>query len=255
LEVLVTGGTGVLGSRVVKALEERGHGVRVLSRRQGEGRVQGDLAAGTGLAQAVKGVDVIIHAGSATREPWKYYSVDVLGTAHLLAEAQQAGVSHLLYVSIVGMDGVPYPYYRYKLAAEKLVAEGEVPWSILRATQFPQLIDIFLRGFSLLPGLMTVPYRWQFQVVDPKDVAQRLAEVAGQSPSGLLPDFGGPEVQTLEEMAIAWRSARRLRKRMVPLWMPGGFSREVEAGRLLCPEHRDGLLTWEDWLRRRYKGG
>jgi uncharacterized protein YbjT (DUF2867 family) len=255
MEVLVTGGTGVLGSRVVKALGERSHGIRVLSRRPGEGRVQGDLASGSGLALAVKGADVIIHAGSATREPWKYYSVDVLGTAHLLAEAKQAGVSQFIYVSIVGMEGVPYPYYRYKLAAEKLVADGDVPWSILRATQFPQLIDIFLRGFSLLPGLMTVPCSWQFQVVDPKDVAERLAEVAGQAPGGLLPDFGGPKVQTLEEMAIAWRSARRLHKRMVHLRMPGGFSRELAAGRLLCPEHRDGRLTWEDWLSCRYGMG
>ena len=81
---------------------------------------------------------------------------------------------HFVYISIVGMEGIPYPYYKSKLAAEAVVRENLVPWSILRATQFHTLMETFLRAFTKLPGLATVPYSWRFQPVDTQDVARRL---------------------------------------------------------------------------------
>jgi uncharacterized protein YbjT (DUF2867 family) len=150
------------------------------------------------------------------------------------------------------MEGVNYPYYGYKLEAEAVVRENIVPWTILRATQFHSLMETFLSAFSKLPGLATVPSRWQFQPVDPGDVAARLVAVVASDPAGRLPDFGGPEVRDLRSLAVSWLAARQSRKRLVNLWLPFNFSRQFAEGRLLCPEHKDGTTTFEQYLEKRY---
>lgn len=275
MNVLVTGGTGAVGSRVVLSLRERGHRAVVLSRRgrtiRGGGRAEvlpstadggalppqsdfrrGDLATGEGLAEAVAGMSAIVHAGSAAADVTRTKATDVEGTRRLLDAARAAGVEHLVYISIVGMEGVPYPYYRAKLAAEAIVREGMVPWTILRATQFHTLIELLLGIFARVPGLMPVPYRWQFQPVDPSEVGARLAELAIALPAGMLPDFGGPEVRDFQSLAESWRRAKGIRKPMLILPLPFKASRQFAAGHLLCPDHREGKITFEQYLERKY---
>jgi len=254
MNLLVTGGTGTLGREVVRTLRESGHKVRVLSRRPraGDDWVQGDLTKVAGLDRAVIGVDAVVHAASATIQPWRLRATDVVGTRRLLAMAHEAGVRHVVYVSIVGIDGISYPYYKYKVAAEAIVRENIVPWSILRATQFHSLIEMFLTAFSHVPALATVPYDWKFQPVDPADVAARLAQVVTGRPAGMLHDFGGPEVRDLKSLAEAWLRARKSNKRLVNLPLPFNFSRQFGEGRLLCPDHKDGSTTFEQHLAKRY---
>lgn len=252
--VLVTGGTGAVGREVVKGLRAAGHRARVLSRKPGEGEdwVRGDIATGAGLELAVKDIDAIVHAASDAAHPRRYQATDVLGTRRLLAMAREAGVGHAVYVSIVGMEGVGYPYYKAKLAAEAVVRENLVPWSIVRATQFHTLIEIFLEYLSKLPRLATVPFAWQFQPVDTTEVAARLVEVVTAEPAGMLPNFGGPEVRDFKSLAFSWLRIRKPTKRLVNLPLPFAFSRQLAAGQLLCPENRDGTITFEQYLARRY---
>jgi len=256
MHVLVTGGTGALGREVVRRLIDSGHRARIFSRRPADGSdwVQGDLVTGAGLELAVKDVDAIVHAASDAVNPRKYKATDVLGTRRLLAMAREARVRHVVYISIVGMEGVPFPYYKNKLAAEAVIRENIVPWSILRATQFHTLMEIFLDGMSKLPRLALVPFKWQFQPVDTTDVAARLVEVVTGEPAGMLPDFGGPEVRDFRSLATSWLAVRKSDKRLVDLWLPFKFSRDWAAGRLLCPDHRDGSVTFEQYLARRYPG-
>ena len=254
MHVLVTGGTGALGREVVRRLIDEGHRARVLSRKKAEGDdwVQGDIVTGAGLELAVKDVDAIIHAASDAISPRKYQATDVLGTRRLLAMAREARVRHAVYISIVGMEGVEYPYYKSKLAAEAVMRENIVPWSILRATQFHTLIDLFLDGMSRLPRIALVPFSWRFQPVDTAEVAARLVNVATGKPAGMLPDFGGPEVRDFKSLATSWLAVRRPNKRLVNLWLPFKFSRQFSAGAVLTPEHRDGTITFEQYLARRY---
>lgn len=254
MNVLVTGGTGVLGRQVVTRLRSRGHRARILTRNP-KGHidaVQGDLTTGAGLVKAVAGMDAIIHAASATTQLTKAQSIDVLGTRRLLAMAREAGVGHVVYVSIVGMEGVAYPYYKAKLAAEAIVEENIVPWSILRATQFHTLMETFLEAFSKPPLVAAVPFKWQFQPVDPGEVAARLVEVVPENAAGRLPDFGGPEVRDFKSIAQSWLKARKLSKRLVPLPLPFKFSRQFASGCLLVPDHKDGKITFEQYLEEKY---
>jgi len=255
MHVLVTGGTGALGREVVRRLIDEGHRARVLSRKHAEGDdwVQGDLVTGAGLEVAVKDIDVIIHAASDPISPRKYQATDVLGTRRLLAMAREAGIRHVVYISIVGTEGVAYPYFKSKLEAEAVMRENIVPWSILRATQFHTLIDLFLEGMSRLPRIALVPFTWQFQPVDTTEVAARLVDIATQAkPAGMLPDFGGPEPRDFKSLATSWLAARRPDKRLVNLPMPFKVSRQFSAGAVLAPEHRDGTITFEQYLARRY---
>ena len=254
MNVLVTGGTGTLGRHVVRLLRDSGHRARILSRnpRGHVDAIQGDLITGAGLAKAVAGMDAIIHAATAGGQPMRLRATDVVGTRRLLAIAREAGVKHFVYPSIVGMEGVAYPYYKFKLQAEAIVEENIVPWSILRATQFHSLMETFLRPFSVLPLIAAVPFKWQFQPVDPSEVAARLVEVVRKDPAGRLPDFGGPEARDFKSIAQSWLAARKVNKRLVNLPLPFKFSRQFADGRLLCPEHRDGKITFEQYLKEKY---
>src|SRR5947209_13445865 len=113
-------------------------------------------------------------------------------------------------------------------------------------------MEFFLSMFSRTPLFATIPYGWQFQPVDTRDVAARLVQIATGEPAGMLPDFGGPEIRRFRSLAVSWLEARRIKKRIVNLPVPFRFSRQFAAGRLLCPEHKDGTITFEQYLTRRY---
>ncbi|MEP6752462.1 MAG: NAD(P)H-binding protein [Candidatus Dormiibacterota bacterium] len=254
MKILVTGGTGALGRDVVKKLQAAGHTARVLSRKPSTEPdwAQGDIATGAGLGEALIGIDAVVHAATAAAQPWKLRATDVVGTRRVLAMSRAAGVRHVVYVSIVGMEGVAYPYYKRKVEAEAVVRENIVPWTILRATQFHSLMETFLSAFSTVPGVAMVPKGWQFQPVDTADVAERMVEVVTGEPAGLLPDFGGPEMRNLGSLAVPWLAARHPHKRLVNLNLPFKFSRQFTEGHLLAPHHRDGTTTFEQYLETRY---
>jgi len=253
--VLVTGGTGELGRAVVGCLRAAGEGVRVLSRRErpdvppGVGVVRGDLASGAGVAEAVAGTVIVVHCASNGRR-----SGDVEGTRRLVAAAAEAGVSHLVYISIVGVDRNPFPYYRLKLAAEGSVVAGSVPWTILRATQFHGLILRALRAQGRLPALL-VPRGFRFQPVDAGEVATRLVSLALGGPMGRAPDMGGPAVRTAEDVARAYLAAGGRPRPVLRLPVPGSVGRAFRDGAQLAPGHADGTITWEEYLHAHLDAG
>ena len=254
MNVLVTGGTGTLGRHVVTLLRRSGHRARIFSRhpRGHVDVVQGDLRTGAGVDKALQGMDAVIHAATGARESLTPNSTDVKGTRLLLERARAAKVTHFVYPSIVGIDAVAYPYYRTKLRAEALVKDGQVPWSILRATQFHDLMEVFLRIASRVPGVTLVPFDWKFQPVDAQEVAQRIVTAVLGEPTGMLDDFGGPETRDMKSLAASWLKARHAHRRLVNLTLPMKFSRQWAEGKLLTPDHRDGKITFEQYLEERY---
>ncbi|MEV0706390.1 SDR family oxidoreductase [Nocardia aurea] len=240
--VLVTGGTGALGRHIVESLRARGHEVRVLSRRAGAGTHVGDLSTGAGLAEAVAGAEVIVHAATDSRS---LRCPDPGQTEQLLRVAGQ--VRHLLYVSIVGIDDIPFPYYRSKLACEKLIVDSGVPHTILRATQFHELLAAALSVAGKLP-IAPLPLDFRFQPVATPEVAARVAELADGEPMGRAADFGGPEVLTLEESVRVWRAAHGVPRGTVRLPLPGRVASAFRRGVNTCPDHRDGTVTFARYV-------
>jgi uncharacterized protein YbjT (DUF2867 family) len=257
--ILVTGGAGTLGRQLVAALVQGGFTVRIMSRRSQPAVLTAhtewataDLETGQGIAEAVQGVEVIVHLAS---QPARHTeAVDVRGTQRLLAEAHTARVRHFIYVSIVGIDRIPYGYYQHKLAAEGLVKAAGLPWSILRATQFHDFFDTILQAAARLPLILPLPTNWQAQLVDSGEVAEQLAAIVRSGPGGQLPDMGGPEVKTMGEYARAWLNIRGLKRLVIPLPLGGALAKGFREAANTCPqpEHRLGKITWAAWVNRKY---
>jgi len=242
---------GVLGKRVIFRLQDKGYTVRVMSHRPGAQEwvewAQADLLSGAGLSEAVQGIDVVVHAASSPQRDT--YQVDVMGTRKLLEQARLSGVQRFLYVSIVGIDRIPYPYYHHKLAAEQQIKESGLNWSIVRATQFHTLLDGFLNSLTRFP-IALVPTDFKFQPVDPGEVADYL--VAHLEGEGYLPEFGGPEILNLGMMAKTWLQVRELRRVVWRFPLPGGIAQGFRRGYNTNPQAINGQITWAEWLRRTY---
>jgi uncharacterized protein YbjT (DUF2867 family) len=252
--VLVTGGTGQLGREVVPRLVSGGHDVRILSRQDrpprpdGVEAVRGDVLTGDGLDRAVSRVDVVVHCATSPFRRTRRTEVD--GTRHLTAAAASSRRPHLLYVSIVGVDRHPLPYYKAKRAAERVIEAAALPHTILRATQFHSLLDGLLTRLARLP-VLPAPRGLRFQPVDAGEVAARVVALVGKGPSGRVADMGGPEVRSFDDLARAWLRVRGRSRRIVVLPIAGRAARAFKQGVNLCPDHADGIITWEDWLTQR----
>jgi uncharacterized protein YbjT (DUF2867 family) len=245
--IAVTGGTGTLGREVVRELERRGHAVRALSRGAAEHPV--DLRTGSGLAAALEGADAVIDASNAGPRRRAAEAVLVEGGRRLLAAERAAGVAHHVAVSIVGIERVSAGYYQVKLAQEAVVRDAGVPWTIVRATQFHQKVDLSfaaLARFGWLPGAA-----FQLQPVDPREVAVVLADTAEAEPSGETTQFAGPERRTVRELAQTWRLETGRRALLVPVPLPGRTGRALRAGGLTEPGAWTGRITFAGWLRER----
>jgi uncharacterized protein YbjT (DUF2867 family) len=240
--VLVTGGSGTLGRLVVPILQDSGHEVRTLSRVPGRGTHTGDLTTGKGVLAAAAGADLVVHAASDTRH---FGRADPVQTRHLLDAC--TGASHLLYVSLVGIEDIPTGYYKRKLACEKVLELHRVPYTIVRATQFHELVATLLKVVQRLP-VAPLPLDFLFQPVAAREVARRIANLVAGEPVGRADDFGGPEVLKLADLAHRWRDRMGGPRRMVRLPVPGQLGTGFRLGRNTTPGHRDGVQTWEEFL-------
>jgi uncharacterized protein YbjT (DUF2867 family) len=248
MRVLVTGASGNLGSAVLPRLVKDGYDVLGMSRRSRPGWVVADLATGDGLVDAVRGVDAIVHLASS---PTKTRETDVEGTRRLVAAAKAAGVRHILFVSIIGVDRVPLRYYQRKVEAEAVIRAGGVPFTILRAAQFPDLVDTMLTGLSKL-GPVLVDRNMMCQPVAVEDVADRIAGLLAEPPAGGVVELGGPRADRMEALAREWLRARGSKRPIWSIRIPGRFGREVRAGALTTTATPAGTRTWRDYLAAKY---
>lgn len=247
--ILVTGGTGDLGREVVRRLVAGDRPVRIMSRRPRPAEepnewARCDLKTGDRLAEAVDGVSAIIHCASTLCRG------DEQVTRNLVEAARRAGGPHLVYISIVGIDVIRFFYYDEKLASEKVVEESSLPWTVLRATQFHELVARASSAQRRLP-VTFMPSGFRFQPVSTGDVADRLVELVCGAPSGRVPDMGGPEVRSARDLAEAYQRSVGRRKPIVPLWLPGKAARAFRAGGNLTPENATGVGTFEEFLSSR----
>ncbi|MCP2245111.1 SDR family oxidoreductase [Lentzea aerocolonigenes] len=224
MSFVVTGGTGSLGRHVVAALP----GARPVSRSTGT-----DLLRGKGLG-ALR-ADVVVHCATSFRHE--------VAMARAVLAARPA---HLVYISIVGCNEVPLPYYKQKHATERLIISSGVPHTVLRATQFHSLLRRMFDSASKLP-LMPVP-GFRFQPIDEAEVGLELAALAQAAPAGIAPEMGGPEVREAVDFARSYLAATGKTRKLLPVKVPGATYRAYRAGGNLTPDRAVGKRTFEDYL-------
>ncbi|MEU8119831.1 NAD(P)H-binding protein [Spirillospora sp. NPDC049024] len=247
--ILVTGGTGTIGRRVVPLLRDAGRDVRVLSRRAHESAdgveyVTGDLLKDEGIDAALDGIEIVMHLAGATKG-------DDVAARHLVRAASRAGVRHLVLISVIGADSVPLAWLKTQLETERAVAESGVPYTILRAAQFHDLVLKVVQGMAKSP-VVPLPGGLRFQPVDARDVAERLVELALDEPAGRVPDLAGPTVYPIGVLVRGYLRASGKRRATIPVRIPGKAGRAYRAGDNLSVEGADrGERTWEDFLDER----
>ena len=246
MRIAVAGGTGVVGRHVVEAVGAAGHDAVVLSRSHGV-----DLVTARGLDTALEGADTVIDVASIeTLKAGAAIEFFTAATGNLVAAAADAGVAHVVLLSIVGIDRIPYDYYAGKVAQEKVVEASRVPWTILRATQFhefaAQMFDRAKVGpLHLAPNARTQP-------VAAREVGERLAVLAAGDPQGRVRDFAGPREERLADMVRAFARREGYRGWVPALNVPGPQMAGMRAGLALPGADADlGSQTFDEWLASR----
>jgi uncharacterized protein YbjT (DUF2867 family) len=243
MRVAIAGATGRIGQLTITALEDAGHQTVRISRRDGV-----DAYAGTGLADALRGVDAVIDVTNTPSQD-RAEIVDFFGTItrNLLAAEERARVRHHVLLSIVGLEkNARAPHYDGKREQERLVTAAPVPWTIVRATQFHDFAAM-AAGWAQQDGVATIA-PLLVQPIAQADVAAVLAETAAATPLGDKLDIAGPETQDLVDMARRTFAARGQDITLVPTWR-GAFGLDM-AGEVLLPGETARLTptSFSDWL-------
>lgn len=245
--VLVTGGTGTIGSRVLPMLRAAGKEVRVLSRHPGENEpgvthVKADTVTGLGLTAALDGVEVVLHLAGGAKG-------DDSAARNLADAARSSRVKHMILISVTGADRMPIGYFQAKASAEQVFADCGVPYTILRAAQLHDFVLPIIRSMTKLP-LLPKPGGLRFEPVAVEEVARRLCELTIGDPAGRVADIVGPEVLTVRELADVYdQQTRRRHRPSLPVRIPGKVGRAYRAGdNLAAPGARRASGTWREFL-------
>jgi uncharacterized protein YbjT (DUF2867 family) len=244
MKIVLIGGSGLIGSKLVERLEASGHEVVVASPSTGV-----DTLTGQGLAAVLTGAEVVV---DVTNSPsWEDAAVlDFFRTSgkNLMPAEEAAGVRHHLAVSIVGVDLLPDSgYMRAKMVQESLVQASAVPYTILRSTQFFEFVGgIVAAGADgdevRLPDAL-------LQAVAADDVADTLADLAVGQPRGIV-ELGGPEALPFVEFAHRWMANRGDERTVVADPQARYFGTKLQTRSLVTgPQARIGQVHFADWLR------
>lgn len=252
MRIGIVGGTGTVGALAAAELARRGHEVYALSRRPSgpEPAVphrELDLASGAGLPEALAGLELVVDASNVVRPGRRMRAVMVDGAERLVRAEAQAGVEHHVLISIVGIESVPMSYYRVKLEQERVVREAPVRASVLRSTQFHQLLD---KVFHASARLGVLPSGGALlQPIDPREVARVLADALESGGWDGRLEVAGPEILPLSVLANAWMAATGKRRVLVPMPTVGRAGRALKMGALTSPNALRGELRFADWAR------
>ncbi len=246
MKIAVAGGTGVVGRHTVEAVRAAGHDAVVLSRSHGV-----DLVTGAGLDAALTDVDAVIDVASIeTLKAAEAIEFFTAATGNLVSAAADAGVAHVVLLSIVGIDRIPYDYYAGKVAQEKVIEASRAPWTIQRATQFHEFAaQMFARAKV---GPLHVAPNARTQPIAAREVGERLADLAVRAPQGRVPDLAGPREERLADMIRAYARGQGYRGWIPALNVPGPQMAGMRAGDALPgPDAVLGRQTFDEWLATR----
>lgn len=246
MKIAVAGGTGVVGRHAVDAARAAGHDAVVLNRSSGV-----DLITGKGLGAALTGVDAVIDTANVTTLKAQA-AVEFFTTAsrNLIRASGEAGVGHIVLLSIVGIDRIPYDYYAGKVAQEQVYEASSVPWTILRATQFHEFAaQLYARGKV---GPLHLAPRARVQPIAAHEVGERLVALASGAPHGRARDLAGPREEALDAMIKAYARAEGHRGWIPSINLPTAQMKGMRAGHALPGADADhGHQTFADWLAAR----
>lgn len=244
MKIVVIGGSGLIGSKLVKTLGERGHDVLAASPSTGVNSITRE-----GLAEALDGADVVVDVANAPS--WEDQAVlDFFETSsrNLLAAEAAAGVRHHVALSIVGTERLPENgYFRAKVAQENLIKASGIPYTLLRATQFFEFVGGIVQSFAVGEEIRVSPAL--IQPIASDDVVAALADVVLAAPVNGTVEVAGPEAMPTDELSRRFMQATQDPRKVVPDVNARYFGsvlddRSLTAGK----DARLGAIRFGDWL-------
>src|SRR5216684_6294421 len=245
MKIVVIGGSGLIGTKLVHKLREHGHEVVAASPSSGVNTLTGE-----GLAEALTDAQVVVDvANSPSFEDKAVLEFFETSGRNLLAAEGAAGVRHHVALSIVGIDRSDNGYFRAKVVQEKLIEASGTPYTIIRSTQFLE----FLKGIadSSADGNMVRISPGQFQPIAADDVAAIVADVALAAPRNGIVEIAGPERAPFNEIVARYLKAVGDPREVVRDPEARYFGGRVEECSLVpLGEARLGRIGFDEWLRR-----
>jgi uncharacterized protein YbjT (DUF2867 family) len=245
MKIVVVGGGGLIGKKLVARLHERGHAAVAASPSSGVNAVTGD-----GLADVLAGADVVVDVmNSPSFEDAAVLEFFETTSRNLLAAEANAGVRHHVALSIVGADRIPDSgYMRAKVAQEKLIRSATIPYTILRATQFFEFIGAIAAQFPSDGQTVRAPSAL-FQPILSDDVVAALVDVTLGSPINGVIDLAGPERFPFDEFIRRFFSATDDARQVVPDREARYFGAKLDEQSLVpTGDSQIGMTRFEDWL-------
>ncbi|MFI6980959.1 SDR family oxidoreductase [Embleya sp. NPDC050154] len=243
MKITVVGGTGLIGSQVVRKLTASGHEALPAALSTGV-----DLITGKGLREALEGAEVVVNLANSPTFDEKSPDFFRTSMGNLLDAAAEAGVGHQVILSIVGVDRVPrLDYYRAKALQEDLLRQGPTPYSIVRATQFFEFMDAVLSWTSdddtvRLPATPVQP-------IAAADVVDAVVEVGVGTPLQGIRNVAGPDVFTLDELGRITLAARADARTVVVDDTAGMFAAVPGDVLTAGPDAHLAPTHYRDWIR------
>jgi uncharacterized protein YbjT (DUF2867 family) len=249
MKIVVIGGTGLIGSKLVKKLLEHGHEAVAASPQTGVNSITGE-----GLADALKGASVVVDVtNSPSWEDAPVLKFFETSTRNLLANEAAAGVGHHVALSVVGTERLlESGFFRAKLAQENLIKASSIPYSIVRATQFFEFVKP-IADFATEGNKVRLPPAL-FQPMAAEDVASAVARIATSAPVNGTVEIGGPEPFRLDELARRDLAARQDPREVISDPRSGYYGIQVSERTLLPDDNAQlGKAHFEDWLNQSTK--
>lgn len=250
MKIVVVGGTGLIGSKLTKKLRDLGHEVVAASPSKGINTITGE-----GLAEALKGANIVVDvANSPSFEDKAVLEFFETSGRNLMAAEKAAGVSHHIALSVVGTDLLPANgYFRAKNAQEKLITSSNVPYTIVRATQFFEFLGSIAQS-STVGQTVHLPLAY-LQPIASDDVAEALFQVVLEKPINGIIEIAGPERFQLSEIVEQYLKSTNDPRKVIADERGRYYGSELPANTLVPSKKnpRLGSINFKNWLKSQKK--
>ncbi|WP_066360414.1 SDR family oxidoreductase [Herbidospora mongoliensis] len=245
MKIVVIGGTGLIGSRLIEKLTEHGHEAVAAAPSTGVNTLTGE-----GLAEALEGAQVVVDVSNSPSwerdAVWNFFTTS---TSNVLAAEKKAGVGHHVAVSIVGSEKLPAnDYFRAKIAQEELIEKSDVPYSLVHATQFFEFVKGIADEATRDDGVHVAPVR--FQPIAGAEVSENVGKVAVGAPLNGRLEIAGPEQYQMDEFFRGVLKALGDPRTVVTDPHARYFGSELEQGTLVPGDGATlGRIDYYEWLK------
>lgn len=254
-KILLTGGTGQLGKKLIEFLSGEDFLIEVLTRDTNKSLkekvtyLNADLCQPKSLQVLISEYQAIVHWAS---NPKNTEEMDIKGTTNLIERLSNHKVENFIHISIIGIDRTDFPYYKSKLRTEEIIKNSGLPYTILRVTQFHDFVyHRILNAGNTQAETLAVPQGLKFQSIDLTDVCREVLNLLKNKPINTVLEIRGPQILSIDEILDAHIQIIALEKKVSMVPVQNEFQKLFTTGINISSHAIKGHIQWVDFLRKK----